>query len=139
MGPERVPAGLSAVWSVRDRAVLPEGGRHSNGQNMSPGQALLYLLWFVGMAFGSAATLTAQANAAGPVIVVETTQGTFAFETYPRDAPKTVAHVVALVRRGFYDGQRVHRAVPGFLVQWGDPQSRDLPKAADWGRGPAAW
>ena len=72
-----------------------------------------------------AAMLAAQANAAGPVIVVETTKGTFAFETYPREAPKTVAHVVALVRRGFYDGQRVHRAVPGFLVQWGDPRSRD--------------
>ena len=74
----------------------------------------------------------------GPVIIVETTKGTFEFETYPREAPKTVAHVLALVRRGFYDGQRVHRAIPGFLVQWGDPQSRDMGKEADWGRGPEA-
>jgi cyclophilin family peptidyl-prolyl cis-trans isomerase len=80
----------------------------------------------------------ADATATGPVIVVETTRGTFAFETYPRDAPKTVAHVVALVRRGFYDGQRVHRAVPGFLVQWGDPRSRDAGREADWGRGSEA-
>ena len=79
-----------------------------------------------------------QAPVAGPVIVVETTRGTFAFETYPRDAPKTVAHVVALVRRGFYDGQRVHRAIAGFLVQWGDPRSRDVEREAEWGRGPAA-
>ena len=49
-----------------------------------------------------------------------------------------MAHVVALVRRGFYDGQRVHRAVPGFLVQWGDPRSRDPDKEADWGRGAEA-
>ena len=82
--------------------------------------------------------LAAQATAAGPVIVVETSKGTFAFETYPRDAPKTVAHVVDLVRRGFYDGQRVHRAIPGFLAQWGDPQSRETGKEADWGRGPEA-
>ena len=40
----------------------------------------------------------------------------------PNDAPKTVAHIVALVKRGFYDGQRIHRALPGFVVQWGDPQ-----------------
>ena len=73
-----------------------------------------------------------------PVIVVETSQGTFAFETYPDEAPKTVKHVVELVARGFYDGQRVHRAIPGFLMQWGDPQSRDLSKEAMWGRGPAA-
>ena len=80
----------------------------------------------------------ASAQGAGPVIVVETVKGTFEFETYPEDAPKTVAHIVDLVREGFYDGQRVHRALPGFLVQWGDPQSRDLTKENDWGRGDAA-
>src|SRR5262249_44929958 len=80
----------------------------------------------------------ASAQSAAPVIVVETSKGTFAFETYPNDAPKTVAHIVDLVRRGFYDGQRIHRAVPGFVVQWGDPRSRDLSQQAEWGRGPAA-
>ena len=81
------------------------------------------------------------ANLAGsesPVIFVETSQGTFSIETYPDEAPKTVAHVVELVMRGFYDGQRFHRAVPGFVVQWGDPQSRDMAKEAVWGRGSAA-
>lgn len=78
------------------------------------------------------------AQPAGPVIVFETSSGTFEVETYPEDAPKTVAHVVDLVKRGFYDGQRVHRAVPGFLVQWGDPRSRDLAQEAVWGRGPSA-
>ena len=75
---------------------------------------------------------------AGPVIVVETMKGTFEFETYPEDAPKTVVHIVALVKRGFYDGQRIHRAIPGFLAQWGDPRSRDPELEAEWGRGPAA-
>lgn len=73
-----------------------------------------------------------------PVIVVETVKGTFAFETYPVEAPKTVAHIVDLVRRGFYNGQRIHRAVPGFVVQWGDPRSRDAAAEADWGRGVGA-
>ena len=77
-------------------------------------------------------------NGPAPVIVVETTRGTFEFETYPDEAPKTVAHIVELVKRGFYNGQRVHRALPGFLVQWGDPQTRDVTKDADWGRGVAA-
>lgn len=82
------------------------------------------------------ARLLAQPPAA--VIVVETTKGTFEFETYPIDAPKTVAHIADLVKRGFYDGQRVHRALPGFVVQWGDPRSRDLAQESDWGRGDAA-
>jgi cyclophilin family peptidyl-prolyl cis-trans isomerase len=78
------------------------------------------------------------AQPAGPVIVVETVKGTFELETFPSDAPRTVAHIVDLVKRGFYDGQRIHRALPGFLVQWGDPRSRDLSREADWGRGPDA-
>jgi cyclophilin family peptidyl-prolyl cis-trans isomerase len=83
-------------------------------------------------------TSPASGQQAGPVIVVETTKGTFAFETYPADAPRTVAHVVELVKSGFYDGQRVHRALPGFLVQWGDPRSRDLSRETEWGHGPDA-
>lgn len=75
---------------------------------------------------------------APPVVVIDTTRGQIAFETYPDDAPKTVAHIVALVKRGFYDGQRFHRAIPGFLIQLGDPQTRELQKRADWGRGDAA-
>jgi len=75
---------------------------------------------------------------AGPVIVVETVKGSFAFETYPDEAPKTVAHVVKLARRGFYNGLRVHRAVPNFVVQFGDPQTRDMTKREWWGRGDAA-
>jgi cyclophilin family peptidyl-prolyl cis-trans isomerase len=78
------------------------------------------------------------AQPAGPVIVVETTKGAFEFETFPVEAPKTVAHIVDLVTRGFYDGQRIHRALPGFLVQWGDPRSRDASREADWGRGAEA-
>jgi cyclophilin family peptidyl-prolyl cis-trans isomerase len=81
---------------------------------------------------------TAQDTGAAPVVVVETSKGTFAFETFPAEAPRTVAHVVDLVRRGFYDGQRVHRALPGFLIQWGDPQSKDVSRQAEWGRGTAA-
>ena len=78
-------------------------------------------------------TLSAQRSA--PLIVVETTRGTFAFDTYPRDAPLSVAHIVQLARSGFYDGQRVHRAVPGFVAQFGDPQTRDFDKRSVWGRG----
>jgi cyclophilin family peptidyl-prolyl cis-trans isomerase len=91
----------------------------------------------VAVGFLAAAPLVAQS--AGPAtIVVETTKGTFSFSTFPSEAPATVAHIVALVKSGFYDGQRIHRAVPGFIVQFGDPQSRDPAKPDLWGRGAAA-
>jgi cyclophilin family peptidyl-prolyl cis-trans isomerase len=75
---------------------------------------------------------------AGPILVIETVKGTFEVETYPGDAPKTVAHIVALVNRRFYNGLRIHRVVPGFIVQFGDPQTRDMTKQASWGRGRAS-
>lgn len=70
---------------------------------------------------------------AGPVVVIETAKGTIEFETYPNEAPKTVEHILALVKRSFYNGQRIHRVVPGFVVQFGDPQSRDMTKQKLWG------
>jgi cyclophilin family peptidyl-prolyl cis-trans isomerase len=74
----------------------------------------------------------------GPRLRVETSAGSFTIETNPGDAPLTVQHVVGLAKEGFYDGQRVHRAVPGVLVQFGDPQTRDETKRHLWGRGLAA-
>ena len=85
-----------------------------------------------------ASTFRSAQNVDAPVIVVETSKGAFSFETYPDEAPKTVAHVVELVKKGFYDGQRFHRALPGFVVQWGDPQSREPSKEPLWGRGAGA-
>jgi cyclophilin family peptidyl-prolyl cis-trans isomerase len=82
-----------------------------------------------------AAPAFAQAPAAGPVIVVETSRGVFEFETYPAEAPKTVARIVELVKQRFYNGMRIHRVVPGFVIQWGDPQTRDMTKKDRWGTG----
>jgi peptidyl-prolyl cis-trans isomerase B (cyclophilin B) len=72
---------------------------------------------------------------AGPVIVVETEKGTFEFETYPNEAPKTVAHIINLVNKRYYNGQRVHRVEPGFVIQMGDQATRDMTKQEMWGRG----
>ena len=71
---------------------------------------------------------------AGPVIVFETVKGTFEMETYPKDAPKSVEHILTLVRRNFYNGLRVHRVIPGFVAQFGDPQTRDMTKQDSWGQ-----
>jgi peptidyl-prolyl cis-trans isomerase B (cyclophilin B) len=72
---------------------------------------------------------------AGPVIVLETAKGNIEFETYPEEAPKTVAQIVGLVKQNFYNGQRFHRADTGFgLIQSGDPQSRNVLMREWWGR-----
>jgi len=97
------------------------------------------------VAFVIAAALTAGISAwpqpqakspgAGPIVVLETVKGTIEFETYPEEAPKTVARVVELVKKNFYNGQRFHRAEPNFVVQIGDPVTRDMSRRDWWGRG----
>jgi cyclophilin family peptidyl-prolyl cis-trans isomerase len=83
----------------------------------------------------AATTPATTSPGAGPVIVVETEKGTFEFETYPNEAPKTVAHIIGLINKRFYNGQRFHRVIPGFVVQWGEPLTRDMTKEKLWGGG----
>jgi cyclophilin family peptidyl-prolyl cis-trans isomerase len=71
---------------------------------------------------------------AGPIIVLETAKGTIEFETYPEEAPKTVARLLELVKKNFYNGLRFHRADANFVVQIGDPVSRDVSRQSWWGR-----
>lgn len=83
--------------------------------------------------------LVAQAPApaaSGPKIVIETEHGRIVIQTYPDKAPKTVAHVTDLVKKNFYNAQRIHRIVPGQAVQWGDKMSRDMTYREWWGRSP---
>ena len=92
------------------------------------------------------ATLPAQKPASAPakpatpapVIVLDTVKGAIEIETFPDEAPKTVEHIVELVKKNFYNGLRFHRAEENFLVQIGDPTSRDMSREAYWGRGPGS-
>jgi peptidyl-prolyl cis-trans isomerase B (cyclophilin B) len=58
---------------------------------------------------------------------IETNRGTLTAELYEKEAPKTVENFEKLANSGFYDGVKFHRVIPGFVVQGGDPLSRDLP------------
>ena len=86
------------------------------------------------VAMTTAAGAQQKSPGAGPIIVLETAKGTIEFETYPEEAPKTVTRVIDLVKKNFYNGQRFHRAEPNFLIQIGDPVSRDVSREAWWGR-----
>ncbi len=64
---------------------------------------------------------TMEKPAAASEAVLETTQGTIVFKFFPEAAPKTVENFIALARKGFYNGLKFHRVVPGFVIQGGDP------------------
>ena len=54
-------------------------------------------------------------------ITFQTSKGTIVAELYTEGAPGTTANFIGLAEKGFYDGLRFHRYVPGFVVQGGDP------------------
>lgn len=67
--------------------------------------------------------------------MVKTTAGDFVLELYGDDAPKTVANFVGLAKKDAYDSLLFHRVVPGFVIQGGDPKSKDPAMKAQWGQG----
>lgn len=70
------------------------------------------------------------------VAVIETTKGKIVFELYPDVAPKTVANFIKLANQGFYNGTKFHRVEPSFVIQGGDPLSKDNDPYNDGTGGP---
>ena len=80
------------------------------------------------IADGSKAFDAVKEGAIKATLVVEG-RGTIVMELYPKAAPKTVAHFVDLCKKHFYDGVKFHRVEPGFVVQGGDPDSKNMDAA----------
>jgi cyclophilin family peptidyl-prolyl cis-trans isomerase len=55
------------------------------------------------------------------VVHVKTSLGSFAFRLAPKSAPNATRSFARLIRKGFFDGLTIHRIVPGFVIQGGDP------------------
>jgi cyclophilin family peptidyl-prolyl cis-trans isomerase len=71
--------------------------------------------------------------------VITTNLGNILLEFYPKDAPNTVQNFKELSKRGFYDGLIFHRIVPGFVIQGGDPNTKDNTNRSKWGTGGPGW
>jgi len=69
------------------------------------------------------------------VAVISTSAGEMVVEFWPDVAPKTVENFKTLAKKGFYDGTCFHRIVKGFMIQGGDPLTKDLNREDEWGTG----
>jgi peptidyl-prolyl cis-trans isomerase B (cyclophilin B) len=69
------------------------------------------------------------------VAVITTTEGTMVVEFWTDAAPNTIANFKKLANSGFYDGTAFHRVIKGFMIQGGDPLTKDPSKEAAWGTG----
>ncbi len=88
---------------------------------------------------GDAAKPDSKASAApaaiNEVAVIKTSLGEMVIEFWPDVAPKTVENFKTLARKGFYDGTAFHRVIKGFMIQGGDPNTKDPAKSDSWGTG----
>ena len=69
------------------------------------------------------------------VAVITTTEGEMTLEFWPDVAPKTVENFKNLANKNFYDGTAFHRIIKGFMIQGGDPLTKDAANEARWGTG----
>jgi peptidyl-prolyl cis-trans isomerase B (cyclophilin B) len=65
------------------------------------------------------------AEASHPRAIVRTSLGDIEIELLPDKAPGHVKNFLDLARKGFYDGTTFHRVIPGFMIQGGDPTTKD--------------
>ena len=72
---------------------------------------------------------------ANEVAVLKTSEGEMVIEFWPDVAPKTVENFKTLAKKGFYDGTSFHRIIKGFMIQGGDPNTKDPAKEAIYGQG----
>jgi peptidyl-prolyl cis-trans isomerase B (cyclophilin B) len=71
----------------------------------------------------------------GPRAIIKTKFGDIEVKFYPDVAPKHVENFIKLAKEGFYNGTIFHRVIPGFMIQGGDPNTKDSLKKDSYGQG----
>ena len=74
-------------------------------------------------------------NSSNEVAVIKTSEGDMVVQFWTDAAPNTIDNFKKLARQGFYDGTIFHRIVKGFMIQGGDPNSKDPAKEHSYGEG----
>ena len=74
-------------------------------------------------------------NTSNEVAVIKTSEGEMVVQFWTDAAPSTIENFKKLARSGFYDGTIFHRIVKGFMIQGGDPNSKDPAKESSYGQG----
>ncbi len=81
------------------------------------------------------ATTTIDTNKKYMNATLHTNKGDITIQFNTKDTPNTVANFIKLAGSGFYDGVKFHRVIKGFMIQGGDPLTKDDSKMALWGTG----
>ncbi len=129
---QKIPAGFLRVTGSRVRDLFPALMK----KLLSNILAVLAALGVYAQAADEQKPETKPAAAAGEeVAVIKTNLGEMVLEFWPDVAPKHVENFKTLAKKGFYDGTCFHRVIKGFMIQGGDPLSKDDANQGRWGTG----
>jgi peptidyl-prolyl cis-trans isomerase B (cyclophilin B) len=104
---------------------------------MSVGKTWVWMI-IAGVMLLAAGNIYAQAQTASgptPRAIIETKFGNMEIRFFPDKAPKHVENFIKLARSGFYDKTIFHRVIPGFMIQGGDPNTKDEKDKSRYGMG----
>src|SRR3989441_1623628 len=99
---------------------------------------LILSLLVAGMAtpvFGAEDKKPAEGGKMEPHAIIKTKFGEMEIKLFPDLAPKHVENFITLAKSGFYNGTLFHRVIPGFMIQGGDPNTKDPNKKSEYGMG----
>ena len=100
------------------------------------GVSLLWGMGTVSAADKAPAVKAGKAEGAkGPRAIITTRFGEIEVAFFPDKAPEHVKNFMSLAKSGFYNGTIFHRVIPGFMIQGGDPNTKDLNKPETYGQG----
>src|SRR5205814_8384915 len=114
-----------------------------DGQGPRPPLQASMKMWSLAEALLSSAVLAAEEKkdenktmaAGNEVAVIKTSEGDLVMQFWTDAAPNTIENFKKLAQKGFYNGTIFHRIVKGFMIQGGDPDSKDPAKEARYGEG----
>ncbi len=87
------------------------------------------------VAAGSAGVQAQTVSGKAPQAIIETKFGSMEIRFFPDKAPKHVENFIKLAKSGFYDKTIFHRVIPGFMIQGGDPNTKDEKDKSKYGMG----
>jgi peptidyl-prolyl cis-trans isomerase B (cyclophilin B) len=113
-----------------------------DGRNAGMKFSLLSLLAIVALGAATAQSQETKTESPNPVstnndevAILKTSEGEMVLEFWPDVAPKHVENFKTLAKKGFYDGTLFHRVIKGFMIQGGDPLTKDDSQEGRWGTG----
>tara|TARA_B100001765_G_C19437507_1_gene308481 strand:+ start:100 stop:795 length:696 start_codon:yes stop_codon:yes gene_type:complete len=127
-------AGLLYAYMYKPSTQVQSGSEMVD-EGISSQESEELLLEETGFSEEEAEVLTEEEPIIMTTAVVATNKGTFRIELFEDKAPNTVENFTKLASSGFYDGVKFHRVIKGFMIQGGDPLTKDDDQSDYWGTG----